>query len=143
MSGRFLIVEARFYVALADAQKAGAIAALEGAGATHETISVPGALEIPAAIAFVAASDQRFDGYVALGCVIRGETSHYYTVCNESARGLMDLALADNLAIGNGIITVEDEDQAWARADQSRKDKGGDAARAAVAMAKLKKQVGV
>ena len=85
MSGRFLIVEARFYVALADAQKAGAIAALEGAGATHETISVPGALEIPAAIAFVAASDQRFDGYVALGCVIRGETSHYDTVCNESA----------------------------------------------------------
>ena len=143
MSGRFLIVEARFYVALADAQKAGAIAALEGAGATHETISVPGALEIPAAIAFVAASDQRFDGYVALGCVIRGETSHYDTVCNESARGLMDLALTDNLAIGNGIITVEDEDQAWARADQSRKDKGGDAARAAVAMAKLKKQVGV
>ena len=143
MSGRFLIVEARFYVALADAQKAGAVAALEGACATHETISVPGALEIPAAIAFVAASDQRFDGYVALGCVIRGETSHYDTVCNESARGLMDLALADNLAIGNGIITVEDEDQAWARADQSRKDKGGDAARAAVAMAKLKKQVGV
>jgi 6,7-dimethyl-8-ribityllumazine synthase len=143
MSGRFLIVEARFYVALADAQKAGAIAALEGAGATHETIFVPGALEIPAAIAFVAASDQRFDGYVALGCVIRGETSHYDTVCNESARGLMDLALADNLAIGNGIITVEDEDQAWARADQSRKDKGGDAARAALAMAKLKKQVGV
>lgn len=143
MSGRFLIVEARFYVALADAQKAGAIAALEGAGATHKTISVPGALEIPAAIAFVAASDQRFDGYVALGCVIRGETSHYDTVCNESARGLMDLALADNLAIGNGIITVEDEDQAWARADQSRKDKGGDAARAALAMAKLKKQVGV
>ena len=132
MSGRFLIVEARFYVALADAQKAGAIAALEGAGATHETISVPGALEIPAAIAFVAASDQRFDGYIALGCVIRGETSHYDTVCNESARGLMDLALADNLAIGNGIITVEDEDQAWARADQSRKDKGGDAARAGV-----------
>ena len=143
MSGRFLIVEARFYVALADAQKAGAIAALEGAGATHETISVPGALEIPAAIAFVAASDQRFDGYVALGCVIRGETSHYDTVCNESARGLMDLALTDNLAIGNGIITVEDEDQAWARADQSLKDKGGDAARAALAMAKLKKQVGV
>lgn len=143
MSGRFLIVEARFYGALADAQKAGAVAALEGAGATHETISVPGALEIPAAIAFVAASDQRFDGYVALGCVIRGETSHYDTVCNESARGLMDLALADNLAIGNGIITVEDEDQAWARADQSRKDKGGDAARAALAMTKLKKQVGV
>ena len=138
MSGRFLIVEARFYVALADAQKAGAIAALEGAGATHETISVPGALEIPAAIAFVAASDQRFDGYVALGCVIRGETSHYDTVCNESARGLMDLSLVDGLAIGNGVITVENTAQAWARADVSRKDKGGDAARAAMAMAALK-----
>ncbi|MBT6122241.1 MAG: 6,7-dimethyl-8-ribityllumazine synthase [Candidatus Puniceispirillum sp.] len=143
MSGHFLIVEARFYGALADAQKAGAIAALEGEGATHETICVPGALEIPAAIAFLASSDKRFDGYVALGCVIRGETSHYDTVCNESARGLMDLALAENLAIGNGIITVEDEDQAWARADQNRKDKGGDAARAALAMAKLKQQVGI
>ena len=143
MSGHFLIVEARFYGALADAQKAGAIAALEGEGATHETISVPGALEIPAAIAFYTSSDKRFDGYVALGCVIRGETSHYDTVCNESARGLMDLALAENLAIGNGIITVEDEDQAWARADKSCKDKGGDAARAALAMAKLKQGVGI
>ena len=143
MSKKVLIVEARFYGAIADAQKAGAIAALDGAGATHESISVPGALEIPAAIAFVASGEQRFDGYVALGCVIRGETSHYDTVCNESARGLMDLALADNLAIGNGIITVEDEDQAWARADQNRKDKGGDAARATLAMVKLKKQFGV
>ncbi|MDB2390069.1 6,7-dimethyl-8-ribityllumazine synthase [Alphaproteobacteria bacterium] len=143
MSGHFLIVEARFYGALADAQKAGAIASLEASGATHETISVPGALEIPAAIAFVASSDKRFDGYIALGCVIRGETSHYDTVCNESARGLMDLALAENLAIGNGIITVEDEDQAWARADRNRKDKGGDAARAALAMAKLKDDVGI
>ena len=143
MSGHYLIVEARFYAAIADAQKAGAIAALEDKVATYEIISVPGALEIPAAIAFLASSDKRFDGYVALGCVIRGETSHYDTVCNESARGLMDLALAENLAIGNGIITVEDEDQAWARADQNRKDKGGDAARAALAMAKLKQEVGV
>ena len=143
MSGHFLIVEARFYGAIADAQKAGAIAALEEKAATCEIISVPGALEIPAAIAFLASSDKRFDGYVALGCVIRGETSHYDTVCNESARGLMDLALAENLAIGNGIITVEDEDQAWARADQNRKDKGGDAARAALAMAKLKQEIGV
>lgn len=143
MSGHFLIVEARFYGAIADAQKDGAIAAFEEKAATYEIISVPGALEIPAAIAFLASSDKRFDGYVALGCVIRGETSHYDTVCNESARGLMDLALAENLAIGNGIITVEDEDQAWARADQNRKDKGGDAARAALAMAKLKQEIGV
>ena len=143
MSGHFLIVEARFYGAIADAQKSGAIAALEEKAATYEIISVPGALEIPAAIAFLASSDKRFDGYVALGCVIRGETSHYDTVCNESARGLMDLALAENLAIGNGVITVEDEDQAWARADQNRKDKGGDAARAALAMAKLKQEIGV
>ena len=143
MSGHFLIVEARFYGAIADAQKSGAIAALEEKAATYEIISVPGALEIPAAIAFLASSDKRFDGYVALGCVIRGETSHYDTVCNESARGLMDLALAENLAIGNGIITVEDEDQAWARADQNRKDKGGDAARAALAMAKLKQEIGI
>jgi 6,7-dimethyl-8-ribityllumazine synthase len=143
MSGHYLIVEARFYAAIADAQKAGAIAALEDKAATYEIISVPGALEIPAAIAFLASSDKRFDGYVALGCVIRGETSHYDTVCNESARGLMDLALAENLAIGNGIITVEDKDQAWARADQNRKDKGGDAARAALAMAKLKQETGI
>ena len=143
MSGHFLIVEARFYGAIADAQKAGATAALEEKAATYEIISVPGALEIPAAIAFLASSDKRFDGYVALGCVIRGETSHYDTVCNESARGLMDLTLTENLAIGNGIITVEDEDQAWARADQNRKDKGGDAARAALAMAKLKQEIGI
>jgi len=143
MSGHFLIIEARFYGAIADAQKVGAIAALEEKAATYEIISVPGALEIPAAIAFMASSDRGFDGYVALGCVIRGETSHYDTVCNESARGLMDLALAENLAIGNGIITVEDEDQAWARADQNRKDKGGDAARAALAMAKLKQEIGI
>jgi 6,7-dimethyl-8-ribityllumazine synthase len=101
---------------------------------------VPGALEIPAAIAMASIGGRHFDGYVALGCVIRGETSHYDTVCNESARGLMDLSLADGLAIGNGILTVENEDQAWARADAARKDKGGDAARAALAMAALKQE---
>lgn len=143
MSGHFLIIEARFYGILADAQRAGAIVALERAGASHETILVPGALEIPAAIAFAVSSDKNFDGYVALGCVIRGETSHYDTVCNESARGLMDLALAENLAIGNGIITVENEKQAWARADKHRKDRGGAAARAALAMATLKNEFGV
>lgn len=142
MSGHFLIVEARFYSALADAQAEGAIAALDAAGASYERVNVPGALEIPAAIALAHTGDKHFDGYVALGCVIRGETSHYDTVCNESARGIMDLALAENLAIGNGILTVENDDQAWARADKNRKNKGGGAADAALAMAALKKDLG-
>ena len=138
MAGHFLIVEARFYDEIVDAQVAGAIAALEAGGASFERISVPGALEIPGAIALASNGHCHYDGYVALGCVIRGETSHYETVCNESARGLMDLSLADGLAIGNGILTVENEDQAWVRADAARKDKGGAAARAALAMAALK-----
>ena len=142
MSGHFLIVEARFYAALADAQAAGAISALKLAGCSFERVSVPGALEIPAAIAMAHAGDKHFDGYVALGCVIRGETSHYDTVSNESARGLMDLAIGQNMAIGNGIITVENEDQAWARADSARRDKGGDAARAAIAMAAMRQEFG-
>lgn len=138
MSGHFLIVEARFYEALADAQMAGAIRALEAANATYERVAVPGALEIPAAIAFAHTGTQHFDGYVALGCVIRGETTHYEIVCNESARALMDLSIAENLAIGNGILTVENEDQAWDRADRNRKDKGGGAAEAALAMVALR-----
>ena len=142
MSGHFLIVEARFYEALADAQMAGAIRALEAAGASYERVSVPGALEIPAAIAFAHAGPQHFDGYVALGCVIRGETTHYEIVCEESARALMDLSIAENLAIGNGILTVENEDQAWDRADQNRKDKGGGAAEAALAMVALRAKLG-
>ena len=142
MSGHFLIVEARFYEALADAQMAGAIRALEAAGASYERVSVPGALEIPAAIAFAPTGAQHFDGYVALGCVIRGETTHYEIVCTESARALMDLSIAENLAIGNGILTVENEDQAWDRADQDRKDKGGGAAEAALAMVALRAKLG-
>ena len=142
MSGHFLIVEARFYEALAEAQMAGAIAALEAAGATYERVAVPGALEIPAAIAFAHTGTQHFDGYVALGCVIRGETTHYEIVCNESARALMDLTIAENLAIGNGILTVENEDQAWDRADRTRKDKGGGAAEAALAMVALRAKLG-
>ena len=138
MVGHFLIVEARFYAAIADAQVAGAIRALEVGGASFERVSVPGALEIPAAIAMASSGRRHFDGYVALGCVMRGETTHYDTVCNESARGLMHLSLADGLAIGNGILTVENEGQAWARADLSRLDKGGDAARAALAMVALR-----
>ena len=138
MSGHFLIVEARFYQDLGDALAEGAMAAIDEVGGSYERLEVPGALEIPAAISFAAASEKHFDGYVALGCVIRGETSHYDTVCNESARGIMDLTIHDHLAIGNGIITVENGDQAWARANKADKDKGGDAARAAIAMAEIK-----
>ena len=143
MSGHFLIVEARFYADIADLQLVGAKSALRAAGGSFEQVSVPGALEIPVAIAMAAASHGHFDGYVALGCVIRGETTHYETVCSESARGLMDLAVAQNLAIGNGILTVEDEAQAWERADVARKDKGGDAARAAISLATLRRRFGI
>ena len=128
---RVLIVEARFYNDLADEQLRGAADALTAFGAVYEVISVPGALEIPGVVAMAADS---FDGFVALGCVIRGETHHFDIVANESARGLMDLAVQRRLAIGNGILTVEDEDQAWARARVSEGDKGGGAARACLDM---------
>ncbi len=135
-----LIVEARFYGAIADAQLAGAMAALAAAGATHDVLTVPGALEIPAAIAF---ADSRgvYDGYVALGCVIRGETYHFEVVAGESARAIMALTL-DGLAIGNGILTVENEAQAWARARATEKNKGGEAAQAALAMVAIKASCG-
>ena len=119
----------------------GAKAEIEAAGGTWDLIEVPGALEIPTAIG-ISERLSNFDGYVALGCVVRGETTHYETVCNESARALMDLAIGDGLAIGNGILTVENKAQAWARADAAQKDKGGDAARAALAMAALKADFG-
>jgi len=136
-----LIVEARFYADLADALLNGARHALDAAGATHETITVPGALEIPAAIGLAAAieTEGAFDGFVALGTVIRGETYHFEVVASESARGIMALTL-DGLAIGNGILTVEDEAQAWARARRSEKDKGGEAAKAALAMIGLRER---
>jgi 6,7-dimethyl-8-ribityllumazine synthase len=133
-----LIVEARFYTHIADLQLAGVTAALKAAGATWEVITVPGALEVPAAIAFADASGQ-YDGYVALGCVIRGETYHFEVVAGESARAIMALTL-DGLAIGNGILTVESEEQALARADSARKNKGGEAAAAALAMIALKQR---
>ena len=139
-SGHYLIVQADFYAELAAAQKQGAVAELETAGASYDVISVPGALEIPAAIAMVTTNSCPYDGFIALGCVIRGETTHYETVCTESSRGLMDLAIHRNLAIGNGILTVENAEQAWERADINRKDKGGDAARAALAMAAVAKR---
>ncbi len=137
-----MIVEARFYEPLADELVRGAVAALEKAGATYERFAVPGAFEIPAAVSFAIASG-RFDGYVALGCVIRGETSHYDYVCGESARGLQDLALRHNAAIGYGILTVENEEQAWVRARVSDGNKGGDTVRACLAMIDLKRRLGV
>jgi len=137
---RFLIVEARFYAHLNDLLLQGVRAALEEAGHSHETITVPGALEIPAAVA-LAAETGRYDGYVALGVVIRGETYHFEVVSNESARGLMALTL-DGLPIGNGILTVENEAQALTRARPDEKNKGGEAAKAAIAMLELKSRFG-
>ena len=131
----FLIVEARFYDGLNDMLLAGASAALEAAGHGHETITVPGALEIPGAIG-LAIESGRYDGYVAIGVVIRGETYHFEIVAGESARGIMALTL-DGAAVGNGIITTENEAQAIARADPARKNKGGEAAQAAIAMWEL------
>lgn len=133
---KFLIVEAHFYTHLNDLLIAGATAALESAGHKSEVLTVPGALEIPGAIA-LAAESGRYDGYVALGVVIRGETYHFEIVAGESARGLMALSM-DGLAIGNGILTVENEAQALTRAKPDEKDKGGEAAKAAMAMLNLK-----
>ena len=141
-----LIVEARFYDDMADALLDGAKSALDEAGATYDVITVPGALEIPPAIAMAldgADNDgTEYDGFVALGMVIRGETYHFDIVSNESSRALMDLAVSESLAIGNGIMTVENEEQAWARVRRSDKDKGGFAARAALTMIELKKKLG-
>lgn len=137
---KFLIVEARFYDHLNDMLLDGAKAALDAAGHSHETLTVPGALEVPGAISLAIDSGQ-FDGFVALGVVLRGETYHFEIVSNESARGIMALTL-DGAAIGNGIVTVENEDQALARADKAQKDKGGEAAKAAVAMWELAQKYG-
>ncbi|GLR46786.1 6,7-dimethyl-8-ribityllumazine synthase [Sphingomonas astaxanthinifaciens] len=135
-----LIVEARFYAHLNDLLLAGARAAIEKAGHTHETLTVPGALEIPGAIA-AAAESEAFHAYVALGVIIRGETYHFEVVSNESARGIMDLTLA-GLAVGNGILTVENEAQALVRADPAELDKGGAAAEAALALLALAERFG-
>jgi 6,7-dimethyl-8-ribityllumazine synthase len=142
---RMLVVEARFYEDIADMLLKGASRALENAGVAFDRISVPGSLEIPQAIgiALEAADDagRRYDGVVALGCVIRGETSHYDIVAGESARGLMDIALARSLPIGNGILTVDTEAQAVARARPDRWNKGGGAAKAALALIRLKRSL--
>ncbi|MHA3841700.1 6,7-dimethyl-8-ribityllumazine synthase [Sphingomonas aestuarii] len=135
-----LIVEARFYAHLNDLLLEGARAAIEAAGHSHETVTVPGALEVPGAIAMASESD-RYDAYVALGVVIRGETYHFEIVAGESARAIMALTL-DGTPIGNGILTTEDEQQALVRARPDDKDKGGDAARAAIAMLDLRSRFG-
>lgn len=132
---KFLIVEARFYAHLNDMLVAGAKAALEEAGHKADVLTVPGALEVPGAIA-MAAESGRYDGFVALGVVIRGETYHFEIVSNESARGLMALAM-DGIPIGNGILTTENEAQAIVRADPKQADKGGAAAKAAIRMLEI------
>jgi len=148
-SPHIMIVEARFYEDLADEMLRGAERALTAAGATYEVFSVPGAFEIPAAVqCAIRAMDfdpgrQRFDGYVALGCVIRGETTHYDYVCGESARALMDLSTRYSLAMGYGILTCENGDQAWARAGLNSGDKGGSAANACLHMVGLKHRLGL
>jgi len=143
----FLVIDARFYEPIADELVAGATEALDALGATWDRISVPGVLEIPAALAFALdaaeESGDGYDGYVVLGCVIRGETTHYDVVAGESARAIMDLAVGESLALGNGILTVENEAQAWARARRTEKNKGAVAAEAAHAMARLKRSMGL
>jgi 6,7-dimethyl-8-ribityllumazine synthase len=143
---RLLVVEARFYEDIADALLAGAGRALAAAGATFDRVSVPGALELAPAIAIAADAAARagrpYDGAVALGCVIRGETLHFEIVSQESARALLDLSVARRLPVGNGVLTVDTDAQAWARARPEEGDKGGDAARAALALIRLARRAG-
>lgn len=147
-NGYYLVVAATFYRELADEMIKGARQAIAEAGAVCDVVEVPGAFEIPGAIRFaiksmeVIGGRRRYDGYIALGCVIRGETTHYDYVCQESARGLMDLTLNYSVALGYGILTCENADQAWARARLSEGNKGGAAAEAAIAMVAAKKQLG-
>jgi 6,7-dimethyl-8-ribityllumazine synthase len=142
---RVLIVEARFYDDIQDALLEGALAELALAGVAHDLLTVPGALEIPAAIAIALDAAEKngkpYDAAIALGCVVRGETIHFEIVSMESSRALMDLAVARRLPLGNGIITVNTDEQAWQRARRSDLDKGGDAARAALAMLRIKRRV--
>ncbi|MFQ5954904.1 MAG: 6,7-dimethyl-8-ribityllumazine synthase [Kiloniellales bacterium] len=144
-----LIVESRFYEDIADELVQGAVAELGARKATYERVAVPGAFEIPAAIRYsLRAMDfvggrRRYDAYVALGCVIRGETTHYDHVCQESARGIADLALTYSLAIGYGILTCENREQVWARAAVDKGNRGGAAARAAMQMVEVKRQFGL
>jgi 6,7-dimethyl-8-ribityllumazine synthase len=141
---RALIVEARFYDDIQDAMLQGALAELRAAGVSHDLVTVAGALEIPATLAIAldgaAAAGKPYDLVIALGCVIRGDTIHFEIVSIESSRALMELSVARGLPLGNGIITVNDEAQAWARARATELDKGGDAARAALAVLRIKRR---
>jgi len=141
-----LIVEARFYDDMSDSLLAGATKALKDAGASFDIVTVAGALEIPAAISMAIDATEtygvEYDGYIALGIVIRGETYHFEIVSNESARGLMNLAVAESLAVGNAIMTVDNEEQAWERVSPDKLDKGGFAARAALTMIALREKLG-
>ncbi|WP_027057290.1 6,7-dimethyl-8-ribityllumazine synthase [Mesorhizobium loti] len=141
-----LIIEARFHDDLADALLDGATSALDEAGATYDVVTVPGSLEIPAVITFAldgaAEGGTHYDGFVALGSIIRGDTYHFDIVANESSRALMDLTVQDSVCIGNGILTTENDAQAWTRAKRSEGDKGGFAARAALTMIALKERLG-
>ncbi|KQN87030.1 6,7-dimethyl-8-ribityllumazine synthase [Sphingomonas sp. Leaf67] len=138
---KILIVEARFYDHLNDLLLEGARSAIEAAGHEHETVTVPGALEVPGAIAIADAAEV-YDAFVALGVIIRGETYHFEVVSNESARGIMNLSL-EGVPVGNGILTVENEAQALTRAKRDEKDKGGEAAKAALAMMELRERFSV
>jgi 6,7-dimethyl-8-ribityllumazine synthase len=142
-----LIIDARFYEDLADELVKGAVGAIERAGATHDRVSVPGAFEAPAALAMALEAmeegEVRYDGFVLLGCVIRGQTSHYDIVAGESARAIMDLAVDAAVAVGYGILTVENDEQAWARARLDGRNKGGGAAEAALAMIALRQRFGL
>ena len=138
---RILVIEARFYDGISDALMEGALKVLQANKVEITKVTVPGALEVPHVISFAEAAKSGYDGYVALGCVIRGETTHYDYVCQESARAIMDLACHQQLAIGNGIITVENEEQAWARAKIDKKDKGGFAANAVLKMIKIRDEL--
>jgi 6,7-dimethyl-8-ribityllumazine synthase len=144
-----MVVEARFYADISDALFEGAERALKKGGASLERFTVPGALEITGAIRLAVEAQREgklkkpFEGYVALGCVIRGETTHYETVCQESARGLTDLTTRFGICIGNGILTVENDEQAWARARMTEKDKGGGAAEACLALIEIRRKLGL
>ncbi|MGH1420391.1 MAG: 6,7-dimethyl-8-ribityllumazine synthase [Hyphomonas sp.] len=140
MADRVLIAISRYYKKISDEIEAGAMEVLEAAGAKITVMEVPGAFELPGLIA-MAADSGRFDGAVAIGCVIRGETSHYDYVCGESARGLMDLIVQRRQAIGYGILTCETQEQAWVRADRKQKNKGKDAADACLSMIKFRKEL--
>ncbi|HJN25003.1 MAG TPA: 6,7-dimethyl-8-ribityllumazine synthase [Rhodospirillales bacterium] len=144
---KILIVEGRFYEDIADALFEGAREVLDAVGMEYERMSVPGAFEVPQAIRFairsmeIGSAMNRYAGFIGFGCVIRGETSHYDYVCQESARALMDMAMNYSVAMGYGILTVENREQAWARADMTKKNKGGDVAKACLRMMEVKKHL--